>query len=100
MPVEFSHIDRAAQHHIRDRHRAFALAMDLHQARAERGARGVEIGPTHRRATVDDGGQAVGRRLARCGVRCETVDGGRRGKQRCVAPMRGRRKDLGFVECR
>ena len=67
-----------------DGHRAFALAVDLRETRAEAVDGGARIGDIHRRAAPDDGFDAVG--IALRVAFNEPLDHGRRGEHRGAWP--------------
>ena len=81
-----------------DRHRRFALAVDLDEARAHRRQRAPDVLAVHRPAAVDDGLEAVARRAAGGDVVDEALHHRRRREQAEPADVARERDQLGRIE--
>jgi hypothetical protein len=84
--------------HRGDRHRRLALTVNLREARAERGERGLAILDIHRTATVDDAFQAIEPRILQLRRDNETLDHRRRREEQRALPMAQERNDFRRIE--
>ena len=79
-----------------DGHRAFALPVDLREARAEAVERAQRVLDIHRRTAPDDGADMVGAALAR--MLDQPLHHGGGGKHRCPRPGVDQRENLVGIE--
>ncbi len=84
--------------HGGDRHRRFALAVDLREARAQRRERRLAVGDVHRPAAVDDRLQPLQRRGGKRRRRDESLHHRRRREQAAPVPVRRETQRLRGVE--
>ncbi len=84
--------------HRGDRHRRFALAVDLREPRPERGERGLGVRHVHRPAAVNDALEAIEPRVADLARGDEPLHHRRRREEGGAIPRRQQRADLRGIE--
>ena len=82
----------------RDHHGAFALAVDLHEARPHHADGPLDVGGIHRRAAVHDGLEAGAIGARRLRVVDQPLDDGGRGEHRQPAQCGRQLEDLRWIE--
>ena len=89
--------DVAARQHS-DRHRAFALAVDLRKVRPDHLQRLLDVGQVHGPTAIDDGGQPLRPPALLARDIDQPVHHGGRGKEGGFLPVRGQRQAFGGIK--
>ena len=97
-PARMRAIDHACARQCRDRHRAFGLTINLHEARTERINSLAYIRDIHRPAAIDHRLYSLAAIAAQFSLRNHPANHGRRGKHTHIAQTRRYLLDLGGIE--